>query len=32
MFEGFGGEGEFPVSVKSAGRFIRAAYYVGRLP
>ena len=31
-YKGFGGEEELPGSVKAADRFVRAAFYVGRLP
>ena len=31
-YKGFGGEEELPGSVKAADRFVRAAYYLGRLP
>ena len=31
-YKGFGGEDELPGSVKAADRFVRAAYYLGRLP
>ena len=31
-YKGFGGEEELPGSVKAADRFVRAAFYLGRLP
>ena len=31
-YKGFGGEEELPGSVKAADRFVRAAYYLGRIP
>lgn len=31
-YNGFGGKEELPGSVKAADRFVRAAYYLGRLP
>lgn len=31
-YKGFGGEGELPGSTDAADRFVRAAFYLGRLP